>query len=77
MGWPALLGLEQSIFADLIVPGRQPKGNEQLVGFVTTRAFQLYECDPLDRALLGLSHRLLDHEKVSYILTLGVLPAFR
>jgi len=56
---------------------RDSQGNEAIIGFITARAFRLYECDPVDRALLGLGHRLLDHDTVFYILTLGVSPPFR
>ena len=56
---------------------RDSQGNEAIIGFITARAFRLYECDPVDRALLGLAHRLLDHENAFYILTLGVSPPFR
>ncbi len=46
---------------------------EVLVGFVTARCVHLASCDPADRSLLGLSSRLLDQERVVYILTLGAL----
>lgn len=56
---------------------RDSEGNEALIGFVTARAFRLWECDPVDRAQLGLGDRLLDHETVFYILTLAVSPHYR
>jgi len=62
---------------NLMAVNRDSQGNEAIIGFITARAFRLYECDPVDRALLGLGHRLLDHDTVFYILTLGVSPPFR
>ena len=30
------------------------------MGFITVRCFRLHECDPVDRAAMGLQSRLLD-----------------
>ncbi|GBF94521.1 histone acetyltransferase-like [Raphidocelis subcapitata] len=52
-------------------------GGGELVGFVTARLVKLHECETHDRALMGLSSLVLDHDCVAYILTLGVLDGWR
>ncbi|KAI8469663.1 MAG: acyl-CoA N-acyltransferase [Monoraphidium minutum] len=52
-------------------------GGEELIGFVTARMVRLHECDTQDRHLMGLVSLVLDHDCVVYILTLGVLDAWR
>ena len=42
------------------------------MGFITARCFRLHECDPTDRAAMGLQSRLLDAYEVSL-----ALPAWR
>ena len=64
------------LFSVLLVC-RDSDGNEALVGFVVARAFMLHECDITDRALMGLEHKLLEHESAVYILTLGVISRAR
>jgi ribosomal protein S18 acetylase RimI-like enzyme len=56
---------------------RQGSCDEQLVGFVTARTCDLAECNPTDRHAMGLASKLLDDQKVVYILTLGVAPGHR
>ena len=50
---------------------------EQLAGFITARLSPLRECNPADRAVLGLSSRFHDGQRVLYILTVGVLAPLR
>ncbi len=51
--------------------------SQQLVGFVTTREVILREVDPVDRSHMGLTGPHMDNDTATYILTLGVSPAFR
>ncbi|GLI62087.1 hypothetical protein VaNZ11_004668 [Volvox africanus] len=52
-------------------------GRDYLVGFVTARVVYLYECDPLDRQVMGLAPKCLDGDGTVYVLTLGVVPPCR
>ncbi|GIL51087.1 hypothetical protein Vafri_7176 [Volvox africanus] len=52
-------------------------GRDYLVGFVTARVVYLYECDPMDRQVMGLASKCLDGDGTVYVLTLGVVPPCR
>ncbi|GLC49192.1 hypothetical protein PLESTB_000192300 [Pleodorina starrii] len=52
-------------------------GRDHLVGFVTARLVYLYECDPMDRQVMGLTSKCLDGEGAVYVLTLGVVSSCR
>lgn len=76
VGWAAVLPQSEA-------PERLPDattvfvGNEQIVGFITGRAFSVREIPPTDRRLLGLDAPEHDETMIFYILTLGVAEAFR
>ncbi|KAK9807968.1 hypothetical protein WJX73_008519 [Symbiochloris irregularis] len=52
-------------------------GQEELIGFITAQYLRLHECDPTDRAAMGLGSTLVNGQEVVYILTLGVAEAAR
>eukprot|EP00775_Hariotina_reticulata_P008011 gene8011-8209_t len=52
-------------------------GEEQLAGFITAKKVHLFECDTTDRQHMQLLSPVLDHDHAFYILTLGVLEAYR
>lgn len=40
---------------------------QAFIGFITARYIKLHDCDPTDRAALGLSSRLLDAQEASFL----------